>query len=170
MPDGSSVLHGPDSAGRKRVPPLLVLGWGNLSRGDDALGPLCVEALQASLPVHLQGQVEFLDDYQLQIEFALDLAGRERILFIDASLDCAAPFEARQAHACQDSSFSSHALSPEALLQVFVDFQGRAPPAATVLAIRGEAFELGEPLSASAVAHLEAALAFARDWLAPCAD
>ena len=145
--------------------PLLVLGWGNLSRGDDALGPLCVAALQDTLPAHLRDQVEFLDDYQLQIEFALDLVGRARILFIDASLNCTAPFEVRSAQPRRDSTISSHALSPEALLQVFVDLQGEAPPPATVLAIRGEAFELGDPISAAAQGHLAAALAWARGWI-----
>jgi hydrogenase maturation protease len=147
------------------VAPLLVLGWGNRSRGDDALGPLCLEALRDALPAPLQDPVEFLDDYQLQIEFALDLVGRERILFIDASLICAAPFAVRQAEPRHDSTISSHALSPEALLQVFVDLQGCAPPPATVLAIRGEAFELGAPMTASAQAHLAAAVAWAMDWI-----
>lgn len=145
--------------------PLLVLGWGNLSRGDDALGPLCVAALQDALPADLRDQVEFLDDYQLQIEFALDLVGRARILFIDASLNCAAPFEVRCAQPRRDSTISSHALSPEALLQVFVDLQGHAPPHATLLAIRGEAFELGAPMTASAQAHLQAAVAWGLDWI-----
>jgi hydrogenase maturation protease len=147
------------------VPPLLVLGWGNRSRGDDALGPLCVEALRDALPAHLLGQVEFLDDYQLQVEFALDLMGRQRILLIDASLNCTVPFEVREARPRRDSSISSHALSPEALLQVFVDLQGHAPPAATVLAIRGEAFALGEPMTPAAQAHLAAALVWARNWI-----
>jgi hydrogenase maturation protease len=145
--------------------PLLVLGWGNLSRGDDALGPLCVAALKNALPKHLQDQVEFLDDYQLQIEFALDLVGRKRVLFIDASLDCAAPFAVREAQPRRDSTISSHALSPEALLQVFVDLQGHAPPPATVLAIRGEAFALGEPMTAAAQSHLDAALVWATGWM-----
>jgi hypothetical protein len=65
----------------------------------------------------------------------------------------------------RDSTISSHALSPEALLQVFMDLQGCAPPSGTVLAIRGEAFELGAPMSAAAQAHLAAALAWAGDWL-----
>ena len=147
------------------VAPLLVMGWGNRSRGDDALGPLCVEALQEALPAHLRDQVEFLDDYQLQIEFALDLVGRARILFIDASLDCAAPYEVRCVQARRDSSISSHALSPEALLQVFADMQGQAAPPATLLAIRGDAFELGEPVTASAQARLKAAVAWGLAWL-----
>ena len=144
--------------------PLLVIGWGNESRGDDALGPRCVAALQAALPPHLLPQVEFLDDYQLQVEFALDLVGRRHVLFIDASVDCAAPFEAHLLHARQDSSISSHALSPQALLQVFATLQGQAPPPATQLAIRGASFGLGEPVTMDAQRHLDAAVAWALTW------
>jgi hydrogenase maturation protease len=147
------------------VPPVLVLGWGNLSRGDDALGPLCVAALRDTLPAHLVDQVEFLDDYQLQIEFALDLIGRTRILFIDASLNCAEPFEVHTALPRRDSTISSHALSPEALLQVLADLKGHAPPPATVLAIRGAAFELGEPMTAAAKANLVAAQRWGSTWI-----
>ena len=147
------------------VPATLVLGWGNLSRGDDALGPRCVANLRAALPAHLETHVEFMDDYQLQVEFALDLVGRTRLLFIDASVNCAAPFTVRQAFPRRDSSFSSHALSPEALLQVFVDLQGRNPPSATVLEICGESFELGEPMTAAAGANLACATAWALNWI-----
>ena len=134
--------------------PTLVFGWGNASRGDDALGPLFIERLRA---LGLPG-VECLDDYQLQPEHALDLFARERVLFVDASLVCTAPFEVSPLQPQRDASFSSHAMSPAALLQAYVDVHGRAPPPATQLAIRGECFELGEPISEAAQAHLEAAL------------
>jgi hydrogenase maturation protease len=144
--------------------PLLVFGWGNLSRGDDALGPLCVERLRAaSSPADA---VEFLDDYQLQVEHALDLVGRQRVLFIDASLNCQAPFEATTLRAARDASFTTHAMSPQALMQVFCSLQGQQPPDCTLLAIRGQCFELGEPPSPAALAHLEAALPWAQAWLA----
>ncbi len=144
---------------------LLVLGWGNLSRGDDALGPLVIAGLRRCLPQDWRDQVELLEDYQLQIEHALDLSGRSRILFVDASLNCASPFEARPVSAARDSSFTSHALSPQALLQVFSDIQGYAPPPATLLAIRGESFELGETLGSSAQSHLDAALEWSLSWI-----
>ena len=145
------------------VAPLLVFGWGNLSRGDDALGPLCIERLRAlAAPA---AAVDYLDDYQLQIEHALDLVGRRRVLFVDASLSCRAPFELTQLHAAPDISFTTHALTPQALLQVFCDLRGEAPPPCTLLAIRGESFELGAPPSPEALAHLAAALAWATDWL-----
>lgn len=139
----------------------LVFGWGNASRGDDALGPLLVERLRA---LALPG-VECLDDYQLQPEHALDLIGRERVLFVDAGLACAAPFEATPLTPQRDASFSSHAMSPAALLQAYIDVHGSAPPLATLLAIRGERFELGEPLSEAARLNLEAALTWARAFL-----
>ncbi len=145
--------------------PLLVLAWGNLSRGDDALGPLCLAALREQLPSSLQDQVEFLEDYQLQIEHALDLIGRQRVLFIDASLNCPAPFEVTSLNAAQDASFTTHALSPQALLKVYQDMQGSPPPPCTLLAIRGEQFELGEPPSPAALANLKLALAWASPWL-----
>ena len=143
--------------------PVLVFGWGNLSRGDDALGPLCLERLRAV--VQPAAGVDYLDDYQLQIEHALDLVGRQRVLFVDASLSCRAPFEVTQLRAAQDASFTTHALSPQALMQVFRDVQGTEPPPCTLLAIRGERFELGEPPSPAALEHLAAALHWAQVWL-----
>jgi hydrogenase maturation protease len=146
------------------VAPLLVFGWGNLSRGDDALGPLFVERLRAVLAP--DANVELLDDYQLQIEHALDLAGRQQVLFVDASLRCIAPFEVTPVLPAPDASFTTHALSPQALLQVFCDVQGGVPPPCTLLAIRGENFGLGEPPGLAAQAHLDAALHWAGSWLA----
>lgn len=145
------------------VPPVLVFGWGNLSRGDDALGPLCVDQLRSSCG--MDAGVEFLDDYQLQVEHALDLVGRTRVLFVDASLNCPAPFEVTQLRAAQDASFTTHAVSPQALMQVFVDLHGVLPPPCTLLAIRGERFGLGEAPSTSAMEHLKVASEWALTWM-----
>lgn len=137
------------------MPALLVIGIGNPSRGDDALGPLLIERLER---LNLVG-VELLTDFQLQVEYALDLQGRRQVVFADASLDAPAPFAFTPAVATMDASYSSHELSPGALLHACQKLFGE-PPLAFVLAIRGEAFELGEDLSAAASANLEAALAF----------
>lgn len=146
------------------VAPLLVFGWGNLSRGDDALGPLFVGQLRAA--VAADPRVEFLDDYQLQIEHALDLVGRQQVLFVDASLNCVAPFEVTPVSPAQDASFTTHALSPQALLKVYCDVQAQAPPPCVLLAIRGEGFELGAPPGPAALENLDAALRWAGNWLA----
>ncbi len=143
--------------------PVLVIGWGNPSRGDDALGPLFVEELSRRVQ---DRHVEWLSDFQLQVEHALDLAGRERVLFVDASLQARPPFEVVPLTGMRDRSFTTHALSPAALLQVFHDIGGGEPPACTLLAIRGDSFALGEPPGAAARANLAEALAWGERWLA----
>jgi hydrogenase maturation protein HypF len=150
--------------------PLLVLGVGNPSRGDDALGPLFVERLETVLASEVaSGAVELLTDFQLQIEHALDLAGRARVVLVDASTSASPPFEFAPASPRRDTSHSTHALSPEALLDAHralavADAEVHAhlgqAPETWVLAIRGERFELGEPLSPAGRAHLDAALDF----------
>ena len=152
--------------GTRTLAPLLVFGWGNPSRGDDALGPVFVERLGACLDATQAGTVEFLIDYQLQVEHALDLLDRERVLFVDASLGCSCPFEVTALEAAQDSGFTTHAMSPAAVMQVFRRLHGREPPTCLLLAIRGECFELGEPISKGATMNLEQALGWGQKWLA----
>lgn len=144
--------------------PVLVIGWGNPSRGDDAIGPLLVEQLQAA---HADAAVDWLVDFQLQVEHALDLAGRERVLFVDASQRGMAPFEVSQVEPRRDASYTSHAMSPAAVLHAHRELCAGAPPVCTLLAIRGECFELGAPLSDSGAHHLAQALHWARSWLRP---
>jgi len=147
--------------------PTLVFGWGNPSRGDDALGPLFVEHFGALAARHPEwGAVECLTDFQLQVEHALDLQGRRRVLFVDASIDAARNCSLQRIEAARDAGFTTHAMSPQAVLAVFAEIDDGAPPPAWVLAMRGERFELGEPLSATAQESLQAALALAADWVA----
>lgn len=148
-------------------PPLLVLAVGNPSRGDDALGPLFAERAEQALRLWVDaGQAEFLTDFQLQIEHALDLVGRQRVVFVDASVNAEAPYAYAQVEPRRDASFSSHALSPAAVLDTHRTLAGEPPPA-WVLAIRGSRFELGEGLSPAASANLEAALGFFLSTVTP---
>ena len=130
---------------------LLIFGYGNPSRGDDAIGPLLLERLQGlDLPY-----LELLTDFQLQVEHTLDLQGREQVLFIDASVSCAAPYRFSRLIAQKDTSYTSHVMSPMALLHSYIQLYGEPPPS-YLLQIRGECFELGKSISISATANLEA--------------
>jgi hydrogenase maturation protease len=140
--------------------PVLVLAVGNPSRGDDALGPLLAARVEAAA---LPG-VEVITEFQLQVENALDLEGRERVIFVDAGVGTEGPFELREVRPAAGKSvpgtdfpYTTHALSPEAVLATYLRIKGEAPPPATVLCVRGESFELGEGLSRDAAAHLQAA-------------
>jgi len=59
----------------KKPAPFLIIAVGNRSRGDDSLGPLLLEQLQQTEAMSLD--VEFLEDYQLQVEHALDIRDRQ---------------------------------------------------------------------------------------------
>ena len=133
--------------------PDLIFTWGNPSRGDDALGPAMYELLQ-----HEDlGGVDLLTDFQLQIEHSIDLEGRKRVLFVDASTSANAPFELTRLQSQQDASYTTHAMSPQSLLSVYRQVYGGEPPSSWLLSIRGYEFGLGLPLSASANNHLQAA-------------
>ena len=143
--------------------PDLIFTWGNPSRGDDALGPALYELLQQE---GLNG-VDLLTDFQLQIEHSIDLEGRKRVLFVDASTSATAPFEFVRLQPEQDASYTTHAMSPQALLSVYQQVNGSAPPPAWLLSIRGYEFGLGLPLSTAANKHLLAALIHIKKLLDP---
>ncbi|MGV0950399.1 MAG: homospermidine synthase, partial [Azonexus sp.] len=73
--------------------PVVVFAVGNPSRGDDAIGPVICGRLAKWLENEkFTDRVELIEDFQLNVEHALDLQGRELALFIDAGENTPAPF------------------------------------------------------------------------------
>jgi hydrogenase maturation protease len=135
---------------------LVVFGWGNDSRGDDGIGPLLLSRIEQAG----WDDAVLIEDYQLQLEHALDLEGAELALFLDAGTGTPAPFFFREIFPQPGVTHTSHALSPESVLAVFSQVTGKAPPSAFLLCVRGENFELGAGLSEDGAARLEAAWTF----------
>lgn len=152
--------------------PTLIIGYGNPSRGDDALGPAAIDAIEVLIAAHPEwGAIDVVTDFQLQIEFVTDLEGRARVVIIDAAASGAEPFAFGPLVAKEDASISSHALSPASLLTVYRSFHGEDAPPCFLLAIMGYDFDLGVPLSGRATHNLGAALAMLEQWLgAQCAS
>lgn len=144
------------------VKPVLLFGYGNLSRGDDALGPLLLEYIESRCD---PDKIDILSDFQLQVEHALDLENRKLVLFVDASVSCCNPFDFAMLKPARDKSYSSHAMSPAAVLDVYQSIKRQMPPPCFLLSIKGEKFELGEGLSANAQSHLELARQFVSQLL-----
>jgi hydrogenase maturation protease len=132
---------------------VLVLAVGNPSRGDDAIGP----ELAARLEAAAMPGVEVISEFQLQVENALDLVGRERVIFVDAGTGTPEPYELRRVAAVADFLHTSHAISPESVLATYERLQGTPAPEAWVLCVRGDSFELGERLSEEADRRLDPA-------------
>ncbi|MBL0140983.1 MAG: hydrogenase maturation protease [Betaproteobacteria bacterium] len=138
-----------------------IFAVGNRSRGDDAVGPLLLDRLRVWLDDRgLSGDFELFEEYQLQVENALDLEGRRLALFIDACRETTEPVTFGPVGATAlGVGHSTHSLSPGAVLGVYPRVTGEAPPAAFVLGIRAAQFDLGsEPAQATSDA-MEAAWA-----------
>jgi len=136
------------------VKPLLIFGYGNPGRGDDALGPAFVDTVEA-MGLEL---VECQTDMQLQVEHVTDLSNRRLILFVDADIACQHPFQLSEIRAERDDSYTSHAMTPQALLHAYGEVYHLSLPAAFLLRIRGDSFELGEDLSSVAHSNLHEAV------------
>src|SRR5574343_1135676 len=146
--------------------PIVIIAIGNPSRGDDAIGPTVCGELEKWREMEKRAEdVELIEDFQLNIEHALDLQGRQAVIFVDAGAHTPGPFTFTRIAPSAIPSHTSHALPPEAVLQVYRQVVGGEPPASYVLCIRGECFELGAPLGAVAQSGVQAALAFLRSTL-----
>ena len=137
--------------------PVLLFGYGNLSRGDDALGPKLLEYVENHCDLE---EIEILSDFQLQIEHALDMENRSLVLFVDASVSCVGAYDFTQLEPARDKSYTTHAMSPAAVLDVYQSVKKQTPPPCFLLSIKGEKFELGEGLSTNAKQHLTQACQF----------
>ncbi len=141
------------------IKPVLLFACGNPSRGDDALGPMLLQKVGESTLIDFE-QVELLSDFQLQIEHAMDLRQRQLVLFTDASVSCKAPFEFSRLQPAYDPTYTSHAMSPAAVLSVYESIYQEQPPPGFLLSIKAERFELGDNLTGRAGEHFRHACVF----------
>ncbi len=131
---------------------VLIIGIGNPLRGDDGVG----WNVAGELSREQRDDIQVLATHQLTPELS-ELASRaERVLFIDAArsgdpgtLNCC------PVRPAAPGARHSHALSPETLLGMTERLYGRCP-AAYLLTIAGDSFDIGKPLSAAVSAALPA--------------
>lgn len=138
---------------------LLLIGYGNPGRGDDGLGPALAEAIEK---LGIDG-LEVDIDYQLNVEDAYALEGRQAVIFADACVKGDEAFTWHEIEASDDPIFTSHSVSPAGVLALgrnLFNFRTRG----FVLAIRGYDFEeFGAPMSLQASNNLQAAIGFLKN-------
>ena len=139
---------------------ILILGYGNPGRQDDGLGP----ALVAELENHDLPGVTLDSDYQLNIEYTVDLLKHDIVIFADASLKGEGPYEFRELKPSYDYGVSTHSLTAEALLGLTMDLMSN-PPIAYLLAIRGYSFDMAEGITDRAAGNLDSALGFILEFI-----
>ena len=135
---------------------ILILAFGNPGRRDDGLGP----ALGAQIAALDLPGVRVETDLQLQLEDATSIADHDVVIFVDASVSDPAPFVFRPVEPGGTLSFTTHSVSPSALLALAREHFD-AKPAGWVLAVRGYDFEgFGDGISEKAAANLRDATKF----------
>jgi hydrogenase maturation protease len=131
---------------------LLIIGYGNPLRGDDAVGALAAERLREILPEHY---VTVLSVHQLTPELMEPVSRARRVLFLDAALG---PVPGAISHRPVTPAPSgrpfTHFATCESLLAGTQALYGTAPPA-NLFTITGAQFEAGSALSEPARKALE---------------
>jgi hydrogenase maturation protease len=132
---------------------LLVIGYGNLLRGDDGVGPKVVEALEE---LHLP-DVRTLICQQLSPEHAEPIARARTVIFVDAAVDAPKDVQLRKLEPNETSQLMAHAADPRTMLALARDVFGHCPEAwwLTIPAVK---LGFGEELSPIARQGYEAAL------------
>jgi len=137
-------------------PALTVLAWGNESRGDDGAGPIIARRIKA---LDRRG-IEVIEDLQLHIEHVMDLESDVPVLFVDASVAIDTGFSIERIGPIEDNSYSTHTVSPHALLHLFEKTRKKTAPDAWLLHICGRSFELGDAVSEATAQYVEDAWRF----------
>ena len=145
-------------------PATLIVGYGNPGRQDDGLGPALVAALEPWAAAERLDHLAFEAGLQLNIEHALSVAGHDVVIFADATSGGEAPFVFRRLAPRPGPAFSTHTLSPEAVLAVCAALYDRQPEA-YLLALRGQGWEARTELTPAAQTNLAAALDFIKPLL-----
>ncbi len=135
---------------------LTVFAWGNTARGDDGIGPILAERLREQDVPGLR----VIEDHQLNIEHVTDLEECAAALFIDASLEIEEGCRLERIGPSSDGNFSTHAISPQALLNVYEQTMKVPAPDSWLLHVAAREFELGAEPGNTAKRSIEEAKRF----------
>jgi hydrogenase maturation protease len=162
----SSQRHAAGPSGAVPASRTLVIGYGSPIRGDDAIGPLAAEQLAAG-PV--PDGVRIVARHVLTAELAEDLAGVDRVVFLDATVE-GSPGEVRVRDLAPDAravSTMAHFHDPRELLAWCETLYGRTPRA-WLVSVAGQSFDYASyRLTPCAEAAVAAMLAEVRCLIAP---
>jgi hydrogenase maturation protease len=137
---------------------LLIYGIGNPGRQDDGLGVEFVSLLERwSVEQIIKLQIDFLSNYQLNIEDAKTIADYELVVIADASKEIPEGYQIRRIDPVQTNHAMTHFLSPGALLRLCEELFGRKPQM-YVLHLAGYRWSIGKPVTRKAKNNFQQAL------------
>lgn len=127
------------------MPGILIIGYGNLLRGDDAAGVLAARELERYFQD--DDEVEVIAAQELMPEMAEVVSRSNLVLFLDGSnQESPGSIDSTPVEPEGDACGLTHHLSPASLLKVTQQVYGQAPTAMS-LTLAGWSFALNHGLS-----------------------
>lgn len=150
-PEKTFIKHNLSDLNQKDT---LLIAIGNSARKDDGLGWAFLEGLKKQNCFTGKST----SCYQLQVEDAEMISKYRTIIFVDATVEhLPSGYALEEIAALNDFTFTTHALTPQAVLFLCKNLYSRVPKAYT-LKIQGIHWELKIGLSQTAKKNLEKAL------------
>jgi hydrogenase maturation protease len=139
---------------------VLVIGYGNTLRGDDAAGVHAAELIAQRHPEFICACL-----HQLVPELAEQIAECDIVFFIDAQKDITEPTARLVAPNVEADQPRTHFISPESLLALSQQLYQHLPAKAYVVGIPASQFEFSEELSAQTDLALHQCVALVEKYL-----
>ena len=138
---------------------ILVYGYGNPGRQDDALGILLAQKVESWAKKNNIPGIVTDTNYQLNIEDAYNLNDYDKVIYVDASIENIEQFKFHPIKPNLNPTFTMHAVSPEFIIGLCQEIYGEIPEA-YLMHIKGYHWDFMGELSKGAKLNLEAAFDF----------
>ncbi len=142
----------------------LIYAFGNPGRRDDGLGCAFVNDLKTWINNQGLEGFDFDCNYQLNIEDAHNISGKDLVIFVDASMEDIDDFVLTKVDESSDISFTSHEASPGYIYYLCRELFDKNP-ATYLLHIKGYDWKFKEGLTVEAKKNLSSSLAFIKKQL-----
>ena len=143
---------------------VLVYGYGNPGRQDDALGIVMVENIKNWAEENGFSSIEVDQNYQLNIEDSSRIMDFDLVVFIDASIIDIESFQLEKVTPDLKTDFSMHSVSPSFVLGLCREISDTCPQVYQ-LHVKGYDFEFMKEMSQAAKKNLTAAEKYLKEFL-----
>ncbi len=148
----------------KGTPEILVYGYGNPGRQDDALGVLLAESIEPWARENQLHHIHTECNYQLNIEDAHKISFFDIVIFADASKENIDGYSYTVLEPSAKTDFTMHAVSPAFILSLCNQIYNKYP-LAFLLHIKGFDWQFMQKMTSGATKNLNDALCFLKEIL-----
>ena len=139
---------------------VLVYGYGNPGRQDDALGIVMAQKIKEWAEKNRFDNIETDTNYQLNVEDAEKISKKDVVVFVDATQENIHEFKfSRLQPSSEKVEFTMHSVSPDYVLHICNELFGKMPKACQ-MAVRGYRWDFQEGLTDNAKLNLEQAFQY----------